>query len=49
MAQKLYFEFIDLDFLDYSESYENDLQFIQTIIDAYGVQDARQILKSYFE
>lgn len=49
MALQLYKEFIDLDFHDYDETRENDLKFIQSLIDCYGVNDARKILKSYFE
>lgn len=48
-AQKFYNELIDLDFWDYTETYENDIMFIQSIINEYGVNDARKILQSYFE
>ena len=48
-ALKLYCEFIDLDFMDYSDTINQDIKLIQSIIDLYGLTDARQILKSYFE
>lgn len=48
-ATQLYYEFIDLDFIDYQDTKENDITFIQALIDCYGVTDARQILKNYFE
>jgi len=49
MAIELYKEFIDLDFNDYNETLSDDINFIQSLIDCYGIQDARQILKYYFE
>ena len=48
-ATQLYYEFCDMDLNDYAETYKNDIAFIQTLIDCYGVTDARQILKNYFE
>lgn len=48
-ATQLYYEFIDLDFIDYQDTKETDIAFIQALIDCYGVTDARQILKNYFE
>lgn len=44
-AKKLYFEVIDLDFMDYEETTENDLLFIAGLIDAIGEADARKVLK----
>lgn len=49
MAIELYQELKDLDFLDYSDTIENDLVFIQTFIDLYGYQDAKRILLNYFD
>lgn len=48
-AKKLYFELIDLDYMDYYETQENDLLFIQEIIKDYDITDARKILKAYFD
>jgi hypothetical protein len=48
-AKKLYTEFCDFDYIDYSETYNSDLLFIQELIKDYGLTDARKILKSYFE
>lgn len=48
-ATQLYYEFIDLDFIDYQDTKDSDILFIQSLIDCYGVTDARQILKNYFE
>lgn len=48
-ATKLYYELIDLDFMDYADTLQNDLDFIKTFIDLYGYNDAKQILKAYFE
>lgn len=48
-ALKLYYEFIDLDFMDYNDTINQDIKLIQSIIDLYGVTDARIILKNYFE
>ena len=47
-AYKLYNEFCDLDFWDYIDTFESDIIFVQTIINEYGPDEARQILKSYF-
>lgn len=49
MAIDLYNELKDFDFLDYSDTLENDLDFIQTFIDLYGYQDAKRILLNYFD
>lgn len=48
-ALALYKEFCDMDFMDYSETLESDLLFVQELITDYGLTDARKILKSYFE
>ena len=48
-AKKLYTEFCDLDYMDYNETYNNDLLFIQELIKDYGINDARKILKACFE
>jgi len=48
-ATALYNEFSDMDRADYIETYESDILFINELIKLYGVNDARQILKNYFE
>lgn len=48
-ALALYKEFCDMDYNDYNETRENDILFIQELIKSYGINDARKILKSYFE
>lgn len=48
-ATQLYYEFIDLDLMDYQDTKDSDILFIQSLIDCYGVTDTRQILKNYFE
>lgn len=48
-AKKLYTEFCDFDYIDYTETYNSDLLFINELIKSYGVTDARKILKAYFE
>ena len=47
-AINLYNELCDLDFMDYNDSYDSDISFIKSVIECYGVKDARQILKEYF-
>lgn len=49
IAYKLYCEFIDMDYQDYTEMLEHDLSFIQENINKYGVEKTREILKQYFE
>ena len=49
MANELYNEFLDMDAGDYAETKENDLNFINSLIELYGVNNARDILKAYFE
>ena len=46
-AIELYKEFCDMDFCDYSDTLQSDLLFISELINSYGIQDARKILKSY--
>ncbi len=48
-ALKLYIEFIDMDYWDHLETASDDLKFINELVKAYGIQDARKILRSYFE
>ena len=49
IAYKIYCELMDLGYNDYSETLQSDLEFIQSFIDSYGVQETRKILKQYFE
>ena len=48
-ALKIYEELKDMDYLDYLDTYENDLQFIHTLITEIGEKAAREFLKQYFE
>lgn len=43
-AIKLYEEFMDLDFLDYEETFEKDIAFVQALIDELGIIAARNYL-----
>ena len=45
-AAELYQEFLDMDSMDYSETYESDLLFIAGLIDLLGVNGARKALES---
>lgn len=47
-AIKLYRDFFDLDFNDYAETAENDIQFCAGLIDALGEDGARAFLYQYF-
>lgn len=47
MAERLYYEFIDMDFMDYEEQYESDIAFINGLIDALGDTGARDFLREY--
>ena len=49
MAEKIYQELCDMDFMDYTEDRESDIDFINQVINLYGVTDGREILKAYFE
>lgn len=35
----------DMDFMDYEETYESDIAFIQALIDAIGDKDALSVLR----
>ena len=48
-ALQIYEELKDLDYLDYMDTYESDLQFIKTLIDEIGAKAAREFLAQYFE
>lgn len=49
MATIIYDELCDLDFMDYEEHKESDLDFIQALIDEIGTTAARNYLLAYFE
>lgn len=49
MANAIYNELCDLDFMDYEEHKESDLDFIQALIDEMGAAAARNYLLAYFE
>ena len=46
MAEKLYYEFIDMDFMDYAEDYESDIAFINTLLCEIGEADTRKVLEA---
>ena len=48
-AMQIYEELKDMDYLDYMDTYESDLQFIKTLIDEIGAKAAREFLAQYFE
>ena len=48
-AELLYINFIDMDFLDYAETYEADLEYIKTLITRYGITKARDIINKSLE
>ena len=48
-ALQIYEELKDLDYLDYMDTYESDLQFIHTLITEIGANAAREYLMQYFE
>lgn len=47
-AVELYHSFFDLDFMDYTETAENDILFCAGLIDALGEDGARAFLYQYF-
>ncbi len=49
MALKLYNELIDLDFMDYEETKENDLEVIQDCINCFGYEIAKELLTGFFD
>lgn len=49
MAELIYEELKDLDYLDYMDTYESDIQFIRTLIEEVGEAGAREFLAQYFE
>lgn len=49
MALVLYKEFMDMDYMDYSEHFEADLAFISALIESIGVNDTRKVLKQMKE
>ena len=44
-----YINYIDMDFLDYSETLENDINYIKDLINKYGPTKAREILDNITE
>ena len=47
MAERLYWEFVDMDYMDYEDSYESDIQFINTLLEVLGESGARDFLREY--
>lgn len=50
MAQaiSLYEEFCDMDYMDYIDTKEKDILFINELLKEYGLQETREILKAMF-
>lgn len=48
-ALEIYNLFIDMDFMDYVEQLESDLQFIQSLLDTLGERDTISFLRAYWE
>ena len=46
---QFYMEFVDFDYLDYTENITDDINYIKELINKYGIQKARKILMEYFE
>ena len=49
MSEQLYYECMDLDFMDYADTYEADIAFIDALIEAVGVTTARAVLREMTE
>lgn len=49
MKEQLYYEFCDMDCMDYSEQYEADIAFIGALIEAIGTDGARAVLREMKE
>lgn len=49
MKEQLYYEMMDFDVMDYEDTYEQDLQFIEALIEAVGVDTARAVLREMVE
>ena len=49
MAEKLYFEMVDMDYMDYEDTYERDIQFIEALVEAVGIDTARAVLREMVE
>lgn len=49
MKEQLYYEMMDFDVMDYADTYEQDIQFIDALIEAVGVDTARAVLREMVE
>ena len=49
MAHDLYYEFMDMDNMDYAETYEQDIAFIEALVEAIGYNATRNVLKEMTE
>jgi hypothetical protein len=47
-AMEIYNDFCDMDYMDYSEQFEQDIQFINTLLQELGEADTRKFLTQYF-
>ena len=48
-AYEIYALCRDMDFMDYEETFDNDIAFIQALIDAIGDKDALSVLREMME
>ena len=48
-ALKIYNDFIDLDFIDYTNTIENDVETIEILINKYGSKKAAAIVTDFVE
>lgn len=49
MKEQLYYEMMDFDVMDYEDTYEQDIQFIEALVEAVGVDTARAVLREMVE
>lgn len=48
-AIRLYNDFLDMDFMDYIEDFEEDIAFIASLVAEMGEEGARAYLTQYFD
>ena len=49
MKEQLYYEMMDFDVMDYEDTYERDIQFIEALVEAVGIDTARAVLREMVE
>lgn len=47
-AKDLYYEFCDMDYMDYADTREEDILFIAELLKECGIRETRQILENMF-